>query len=136
MLKWLAGKFEQGRGALQSKLENQVNRQSPPPPFFDAEGWRKRGNDWVEADNLVEAERCYQEAVNLAPTDVAALVNLGFVKAERKATQEAQQLLRRALLLDSTNMDAWYILGGIHEQDGHPTAAAEAFQKAIELRPD
>ena len=74
--------------------------------------------------------------MDLAPDHVAALVNLGYVKSELKLTAEARVLLERALSLDSSNFDAWYMVGSLSEQDKDFHGAAEAMRKVIDLRPD
>ena len=114
MLKSLAKKFESFRSSLQARLEHSVQPATTAPiPQKEPEVWRKRGNQSLSAGNLVEAARCYQQAVDLDPADVAALVNLGFAQSELKSYDESRRALERALSLDAADMDAWYILGGI-----------------------
>jgi len=137
MLKSLAKKFESFRSSLQARLEHSVQPATTAPiPQKEPEVWRKRGNQSLSAGNLVEAARCYQQAVDLDPADVAALVNLGFAQSELKSYDESRRALERALSLDAANMDAWYILGGIEEHDMDLPAAEAAYRKVIGLRPD
>ena len=136
MLKWLAHKFEQRRRSLQERLENSLQstptRQEPVEPA----DWLKSGNALLDKGDLSEAGRCYQNAIDLSPDNVGALVNLGFVKSELKLHKEASLPLERAVSLDPNNSDAWYVLGGIREQDKDLSSAALAFRKVIKLRPD
>ena len=136
MLKWLATRFEQRRADLQARLETSIRQTSPDLPPLGPEDWRQRGNEALDAGDLAAAARCYQNALDLAPSDVAALVNLAFAKSEQHLREEARVLLDRALSLDAMNIDAWYMLGGIRERDQNFTGAASALRKVIELRPD
>lgn len=101
-----------------------------------APNWRKLGNEALDAGDLVDAERCYNNALQLAPDDATALVNLAFVKSELRSYDESKSLLEQAVLLDSSNMDAWYMLGGLLERAENLPLAKAALLKAIELQPD
>jgi protein O-GlcNAc transferase len=139
MLKWLATKFEQKRAGLQARLENSVAKQLVAAPTSSADqlDWRKLGNAALDAGNLNEAARCYQQGLDLAPDDPDAWVNLGFVKFEQGSYTQAKPLIEQALALDAKNADAWYILGGIHGrmQDCDWSQVEVCFKKALQLQP-
>ncbi len=135
MLKWLAKKFEKNRANLQARLEQSLVAPSTTPPTL-APNWRKLGNEALKAGNVADAARCYQNAVRLAPDNVAALVNLAFAKSELELHNESRPLLERAIALDASNLDAWYMLGGLHERDQNLPLAKAAFLKVIALQPD
>jgi len=135
MLRWLANKFERSRAGVQARLEQSLVA-STKPQQIAASNWRKLGNEALDAGDLVDAARCYQNAWHLFPDDVAALVNLAFVKSELKSYDESRNLLEQALTLDSSNMDAWYMLGGLLERDKNLPLAKAAFLKVIELKPN
>jgi predicted O-linked N-acetylglucosamine transferase (SPINDLY family) len=136
MLKWLASRFEKHRAGLQARLEQslQASTQAPAPIFKP--NWQKLGNEALDAGNLVDALRCYENVLKNLPDDVDALVGLAFVKSELQTFAEAKRLLERAVVLDAANMDAWFMLGGLHERDKHLVKAQECYVRAIQLQPE
>lgn len=138
MLTWLAKKFEQKRAGLQTRLEKSVAGEATkiPASAEDPSHWRKLGNEALDAANLDEAVRCYRKALDLAPNDSFAWVNLGFVKSEQNLHAEAKPLIERAIAIDANNVDAWYILGGINWHLEEWQAAVKAYRRAVQLKPD
>jgi len=135
VLKWLARQFERRRGALQTRLENAVRAAPGANTGVEQPDWRQRGNTLLDAGRIAEAARCYEMALEASPNDVPALVNLAFARVEMQQAQEARGLLERVLTLDASNFDAWYMLGGLHEQAGDWAAAAAALRRVIGLQP-
>lgn len=138
MLKWIATKFEKKRAGLQARLESSVASKvvTTPTASGDQLNWRKLGNTALDAGNLSEAARCYQQGLDLAPDDSSAWVNLGFVKFEQGLYTEAKPLMERAVALDTNNPDAWYLLGGINGHLEDWKAAETAYRRAIQVKSD
>jgi protein O-GlcNAc transferase len=138
MLTWLAKKFEQKRAGLQAHLEKSavIEAKKIPASSEYPLHWRKMGNAALDAGNLDEAGRCYQTALDFAPDDSLACINLGFVKFEQNLHAEAQPLIERALAIDAKNVDAWYILGGINWRLEDWQAAESAYRQAIQIKSD
>jgi len=138
MLKWLAKKFEQKRAGLQARLEKSVGNETTKiaASSEDALHWRKLGNAALDTGNLSEAARCYGLALDSAPDDSLAWVNLGFVKFEQDLHAEAKPLIERTLAFDAINVDAWYILGGINWRLADWQGAETAYRQAIYIKSD
>lgn len=136
MLDWLARKFEQRRSILHGKFQRILNENVEIPVKAVEVDWIKLGNQALNANNLPDAEKYYREALNIAPREAGAYVNLGFVKLQQKEFDEARTLLKYALEIDPENFDAWYILGGIHEIENDFAAAIELYRKVIVIKPD
>lgn len=131
MMKWLARTFEGNRAKLQRHHEQSII--DPKKIQKNETNWLKLGNDAVSAGDMVSAANYYKNALQISPNDVAALVNMAFVRSEFKSFNETRLLLERALALDPSNFDAWYMLGGLFEHEKNLILAKEAFLKVIEI---
>ena len=107
-----------------------------PASDEDAAALKMRGNAFLAEGNLVQATQCYRQAVALAPNDVAALVNLGFVLGEQQHFSEARPHLEAAIALNPTQEDALYVLATVNRRSGAPDQAIENLRAALALRPD
>ena len=125
-------------GAAKSQPDTSVRVAAAPPSEANANvsEFKKRGNALREQGQLQEAVQCYQQALALAPDDVGALVNLGFVLSELGRFAQARSHLDKALQLDPKQDDALYILGTIAQATGNPDQAIERFAATLALRPD
>jgi tetratricopeptide (TPR) repeat protein len=97
---------------------------------------RKRGNDFLAAGRLVDAEACYREALASAPDSAETCVGLAFTLIEQGHNKEAQRYLTQAISLDQNNPDALYLLGTVLEATDDHTAALTHFNVALTLKPD
>jgi protein O-GlcNAc transferase len=106
-----------------------------PAPEEDAATLKRRGNALLAEGDLVQATQCYRQAVALAPNDVAALVNLGFVLGEQKHYAEARRHLEKAIRLDPTEADAFFVLGAVESYTGNLDKTIRAWNAALAIRP-
>ena len=101
----------------------------------DVQGWKARGNELLAAGKIVEATECYRCAVQAAPGDPSAHINLGYGLLELGAVKDAQENLERALELDGSLVDAHFLLGQAYVRSGALQAAARSFKSALALKP-
>ncbi|HEX6842548.1 MAG TPA: tetratricopeptide repeat protein [Stellaceae bacterium] len=87
------------------------------------------------ADRLREAEPLYAAVLAAEPDHPDALHFLGVLKHRQGASEEAVALIRRALAL-APSPDLHNNLGNVLLQSGEPEAAAAAYRRVVELRPD
>jgi tetratricopeptide (TPR) repeat protein len=88
---------------------------------------------------LDAARQAFEKAVELDPKFAEAHVNLSLILAQRKEFLGAADHLRRAILLQGKSDAAaysHYLLGKVHNEQDQPQAAAQEFEKAVELRPN
>lgn len=101
-----------------------------------AADWKREGNERLAAGQLDQAVECYRRAVAAAPTDVHALLNLGFSLLEQQQAHGAAEVLTRALRIDPRHHEAHYVLGNAYRALGDLDSAAQSYSKAIEFEPD
>ena len=90
----------------------------------------------VSEGQFAEASAYFRQAVTGRPADAASRVALGFALVEQALYAEARSHLHRAILLDSENVDACYLLGKIFMETGNIFGAIEQFNEALALNPD
>jgi tetratricopeptide (TPR) repeat protein len=88
------------------------------------------------AGRLPEAERNYREALRQAPDHPIALHGLGRIAEQMGFRGDAIQLLRRAAERAPEVADIHDALGVSLFNAGESAAAAQAFAKAVTLRPN
>jgi protein O-GlcNAc transferase len=132
----LKNKLFGGAAKSQPEQSAHVAAAAPTEAEANASEFKKRGNALREQGQLQEAVQCYRQARALAPNDVGALVNLGFVLSELELYAEARSHLDKAIQLDPKQDDALYILGTIERATGNPDKAIERFASTLALKPD
>ncbi len=137
MLKWLATQFERRRGALQARLEGHLrDKLALTPERQRSTELRQQGNDFLAAGNLEQAEHCYREGAAADPKDAACHSNLGYVLYEQGRRADAEVALERAVKLDQTDYDAYYLLGNISRDRQELPRAIVCYRTALRLKPD
>ncbi len=96
----------------------------------------QRGNEQLAQGKLDQATQSYRQALALAPDDVGALVNLGFVLSEQQRDADARPLLERAIQLNAQQEDALYTLAVIDRRSGRLDACIEHLRAALAAKPD
>jgi len=83
-----------------------------------------------------QAEGEFREAMRLRPNWGLAMNSLASVLNEQGNRAEARALCLLAIDADKgLAAEPWVTLGNIERGDGHPSQAAEAYRKALQLRP-
>lgn len=137
MLKWLANHFERHRGALQTRLENSLlAKAANSPARLESTEFRSRGNEFLGAGNLTEAEQCYRSGIAADPTDAVCHSNLGYVLFEQGRRSDAVAALEQAVTLDQTDFDAYYMLGSIARDRQETLRAIVCYRTALRVKPD
>ncbi len=95
-----------------------------------------QGDEHLKAGRYADAERCYRQVMESDAHYPAAIVNLGYVLREQGRTNEAREVLERAVRIAAEDADSHYLLGSILETTGPRGAEVSHLQKAIDLRPD
>lgn len=90
-------------------------------------------NKLLTKGKLIEAERAYRQALQLAPADPQAWANLGCTLWKLDRNTEAEEALRRAIALRPDLFEAYNNLGGVLEALGRLEEAGQQYRKAISL---
>lgn len=113
--------FEQTRGA---------------DPKVEAARYHGVGIEFFRKADYARARDAFAKAVELDPTDVRAINNLGYTDFQLGRYDEAVVEIKRALALDSDRAVAWLNLGDALAAKGDRAAAAEAWAKYLGKVPD
>ena len=95
----------------------------------------QRGMLLETLDRGVDAIAAYRAATDMAPDNAEALLKLGLC-LRRCGDADAAAVLERAVGCDQSSADAWFALALVRQDRRDVAAAAEAYQHALDVRPD
>jgi protein O-GlcNAc transferase len=131
MLNWIKRKIADKAPDAATPVADPASRQ-----VSHTQSIKEQGDEHLKAGRYPEAERCYRQVMESDAHISGALVNLGFVLREQGRTNEAREILERAVRIAAEDADSHYLLGSILETTGPRDAEVLHLQKAIDLRPD
>jgi TolB-like protein len=113
------------------------------PGFAAAHGlaaWcylRRKNSGWMtdSLQEMAEAERLAQRAIELGKDDAVALCSGGFVLARGRYLHGGAALIDRARALNPNLAIAWFFSGWVNNYLGEPEIAIERFAHAMRLNP-
>jgi Flp pilus assembly protein TadD len=94
------------------------------------------GNLLRQQGKYFKAQRFYRRALELAPNHIAARRSLALTLVDLQSFEEAEAQCRSLLALDSSDCEAWVILGMSLAGKGELGNSENAYRKAIELDPE
>lgn len=83
----------------------------------------------------VAAEQLYRTLLDLQPSHVPALVNLGTILIQRNKAEEAIQYLKKATDLDASSSPAWFMMGVAQYRAGQDQQAMASLTETVRLDP-
>lgn len=89
-----------------------------------------------QSGDLAGAERGYRQILVRTPLDIKALYHLGVVLHQQARTEEARQVLSRAVAIAPDSPEARFSLGLVLMDLGRNDEAEAALRKTVSLRPD
>jgi len=101
-----------------------------------APGWHLLGRAYKRLAQPVEAERCFQRAIETAPGHVEARIHLGILLRGRGELGAAAEQYRAALRRQPGSFEALVNLANVLADLNEHEEAIRHFQRAIALRPD
>jgi protein O-GlcNAc transferase len=131
MLNWIRSKIAAKAPDAATPIADSASRQ-----VRRLQTVKEHGDEHLKAGRYADAERCYRQVMESDAHYPAALINLGFVLREQRRTDEAREVLERAVRIAAEDADSHYLLGSILETTGPRDAEIRHLQKAIDLRPD
>lgn len=136
MLTWLATQFESRRARLQAKMENSLRKSSGIDDLGESARWRKKGNAFLDENNLPEAEQCYRNGIQADPLDSSCYSNLGYVLVQMGRGEDAKQILGKAVELNTSDFDAYYLIGNLARDRGDWLRAIACYRAALKINGD
>jgi tetratricopeptide (TPR) repeat protein len=95
----------------------------------------QRGMLLESLDRRVDAIAAYRAATDMASDNADALLKLGLC-LRRCGDKDAAAPLEQAVECGQSNSDAWFALALVRQDHRDFAAAAEAYRRALEIRPD
>lgn len=136
MLNWLATQFERRRAGLQARLENSLSESRDKADSGESAPWRKKGNAFLDDNNLAEAEQCYRHGIQADPLDAGCHSNLGYVLVQMGRAEVAMPMLVKAVELNASDFDAYYLLGNLARDRGEWLRAIACYRAALRINKD
>jgi tetratricopeptide (TPR) repeat protein len=121
--------FDAHAAASPQKLQNRKE----PSQVDLAWQWVEEGLSFEEEQNWSEAQRCYQQAIELAPDLAEAHYYLANVFRERHKYDLAVDHYKKALAINSHNADALYNLAYTLDELNRTTEAIKMFKQVVEM---
>jgi protein O-GlcNAc transferase len=131
MLKWITRKIADKASDAAIPAADLASQQMRHPQTV-----KRQGDEHTKAGRYADAERCYRQVMESDADYRGAIVMLGFVLREQGCTNEAREVLERAVRIAPDDADSHYLLGSILESTGPREAEISHLQKAVDLRPD
>ena len=102
---------------------------------MDAETLFFQGNRCAESGDILAAESCFRQAVQIAPGFAEAYANLGLLLDKQGMSDEAETCYRRSIELNPTFPETHLNLGALLANKKCFSEAESAYRQAIALKP-
>lgn len=113
-----------------AQLEAELKKQPNEP-----EGWRLLGKSYAALQRYDDAQKAFERAVQLLPTDADLLVEAAqarlFNNADRRLDAEAIALLDKALAINPDHQRALWFVGLAQRQEGKHADAAKTWEPLL-----
>ena len=113
-----------------AQLEAELKKQPNEP-----EGWRLLGKSYAALQRYDDAQKAFERAVQLLPTDADLLVEAAqarlFNNAERKLDTQAIALLDKAIAINPDHQRALWFVGLAQRQEGKHAEAAKTWEPLL-----
>jgi cytochrome c-type biogenesis protein CcmH len=113
-----------------TQLEAELAKQPNEP-----EGWRLLGKSYAALQRYDDAQKAFERAVQLLPTDADLLVETAqarlFNNAERKLDAQSMALLDKAIAINPDHQRALWFLGLAQRQEGKHAEAAKTWEPLL-----
>jgi predicted O-linked N-acetylglucosamine transferase (SPINDLY family) len=132
MLKnWIKRKIADEAPDAAAPVADPASQQSRHPQTV-----KGQGDAHVKAGRYADAERCYRQVMESDAEYPGAIVTLGFVLREQGRTDEAREVLERAVRVAAEDADSHYLLSSVLDATGPRDTEISHLQRAIDLRPN
>ena len=96
----------------------------------------RQARQLIQLQNPVEAFECVEQALQIAPKNVQALILKGQLLGTAGRFQEALKAVEQVLKIDTNNALAWSMRAALLSNTGHYQMALQAIELSLELDPN
>lgn len=96
----------------------------------------RQARQFIQLQNPVEAFECVEQALQIAPNNVQALILKGQLLGTAGRFQEALKAVEQVLKIDTNNALAWSMRAALLSNTGHYQMALQAIELSLELDPN
>src|SRR5438105_10517044 len=96
----------------------------------------RQARQLIQLQNPVEAFECVEQALQIAPNNVQALILKGQLLGTAGRFQEALKAVEQVLKIDTNNALAWSMRAALLSNTGHYQMALQAIELSLELDPN
>jgi TonB family protein len=121
------GKNKEAVAALKAVVKKDQGR---------AEAWFFLGVAHQRQDQLKDARKAFEKAVELQPGHVAARTGLSYLLLLHNELPRAVAEAKEALALNPRNAEAQYVIGAARLREGDPSSALRYADEALKVNPD
>ena len=89
-----------------------------------------------QQNNLVEAEKLYNDVLKIDPRDTAVLVNLGVLLYSSKNYEKAKDLFEKVIVINPDLAEAHHNLGRLFGDNKKYQKAISCYENAIKIKPN
>lgn len=114
---------------LNKTMETAVRRK------LEAEALGQGAAEAFSKKRYAAAEQLYRTLLDLQPSHVPALVNLGTILLQRNKAEEAIGFLKKATDLDASSSPAWFMMGVAQYRAGMDQQAVASLTETVRLDP-
>ncbi len=105
----------------------------PPQSTVSTEEWIESGNSYEDTGDALNALRCYDSAIQVAPRHARAHLNRGNALQALNRLQDAIRAYETAIALNRNFSGAFANLGNAHMRFGQHAQAIAAYQEVLKL---
>jgi len=105
-------------------------------PVYEAQFHYILGNAYLKENSFQKAEEEFTESIQISEDQPRGFTGLGVIRYMQGRYPEAESLLKKALLVDSTEVFAYRYLGDIYAGRREFLKALQEYQMALALNPE
>jgi tetratricopeptide (TPR) repeat protein len=123
------------REELFDRALDAFGRATDADPEFASWSYAQMGEVWSRRGDQEKAIQLYEKAVELNPTNVPVLINLGVARLMTEKWDEAVEAFLRVIALNPGDSAAYHGLGAAYASKGDFGEAEAAFTEALRINP-
>jgi tetratricopeptide (TPR) repeat protein len=120
---------------FQKKPEKKEEKTSLVDVDYNKKKLFKKGINLMADEKLEDASRVFQQLLRIEPSNVEALIKLGYARFHLEDYSESLRVYDKILEIDVTNAETWNLKALVHYEQKNYSKALDSVEKAIESEP-